>query len=81
MVRDFPARVRTEYGHPIRSVITVGRCSFGDGERLRWANSPRVDFRTIIPDFYHRVWVGLGTELWPAGLRAETGGFALRDLH
>jgi hypothetical protein len=28
------------------------------------------------PDFYHRVGVRSGAEVWPAGLRAETGGFA-----
>jgi hypothetical protein len=27
------------------------------------------------PDFYHRGEVRSGAELWPAGLRAETGGF------
>jgi hypothetical protein len=28
------------------------------------------------PDFYHRIGIGSGVALWPAGLRAETGGFA-----
>lgn len=29
-----------------------------------------------VPDFYHRVGVRSGAELWHAGLRTETGGFA-----
>jgi hypothetical protein len=32
--------------------------------------------RGDVPDFYHRVAVRVGTELWPAGLLPETGGFA-----
>ena len=44
------------------------------GEAVLFASLTRR--RMLIPDFYHRVEVRSGAELWPARLQTETGGFA-----
>jgi hypothetical protein len=60
--------------------IPVRRTAFDDladqAARLPWCWPTLVTLAFgFYPDFYHRGEVRSGTELWPAGLRTETGGF------